>query len=68
MVWYYQGHAEADHSCFLRPDTANIVKEVPEPTQVRKTPELAQKLGQLQSFVTVLPPECMGQLTYFGPA
>ena len=27
----------------------------------------AQKLGQLQPFVDVLPPECMGQLAFFGP-
>ena len=29
--------------------------------------ELAQKLGQLQPFLAVFPPECMGQLALFGP-
>jgi hypothetical protein len=28
---------------------------------------LAQKLGQLQPFIAVFPPKCMGQLVYFGP-
>ena len=28
---------------------------------------LAQKLGQLQPFLAVFAPECMGQLLYFGP-
>jgi hypothetical protein len=29
--------------------------------------KLAQKLGQLQPFTAVFPPECMGQFAYFGP-
>ena len=29
--------------------------------------KLAQKLGQLQSFVDVFPQECMGRLASFGP-
>ena len=32
-----------------------------------KVAKLAQKLGQLQPFVSVFPQECMGQLAYFGP-
>jgi hypothetical protein len=32
-----------------------------------KDAKLAQKLGQLQPFLAVLPPECMGQLASFGP-
>ena len=32
-----------------------------------KDVKLAQKLGQLQPFVAVLPQECMGQLASFGP-
>jgi hypothetical protein len=32
-----------------------------------KDAKLAQKLGQLQPFIAVFPPECMGQLAYFGP-
>ena len=32
-----------------------------------KDAELAQKLGQLQPFIAVLPRECMGQPAYFGP-
>ena len=32
-----------------------------------KDTKLAQKLGQLQQFTAVLPPECMGQLASFGP-
>ena len=35
--------------------------------KVRKTPKLAQKLGQLQPFSAVFPQECMGQLASFGP-
>ena len=34
-------------------------------TQVRKTPKLAQRLGQLQPFTAVFPQECMGQLAIF---
>ena len=29
--------------------------------------KLAQKMGQLQPFIAVLPQECMGQLASFGP-
>jgi hypothetical protein len=36
--------------------------------QVRKTPKLAQKLGQLQPFTAVFPPECMSQRASSGPA
>jgi hypothetical protein len=32
-----------------------------------KDAKLAQKSGQLQPFITVFPPECMGQLASFGP-
>ena len=32
-----------------------------------KDAKLAQKLGQLQPFIAVFPPECMGQLGSFGP-
>ena len=32
-----------------------------------KYPKLAQKLGQLQPFLAVIPQECMGQLASFGP-
>ena len=32
-----------------------------------KDAKLAQKLGQLQPFIAVFPPECTGQLAYFGP-
>jgi ankyrin repeat protein len=32
-----------------------------------KDTKLAQKLGQLQPFIAVLPQECMDQLAYFGP-
>ena len=32
-----------------------------------KDAKLAQKLGQLQSFLAVFPQECIGQLAYFGP-
>ena len=36
--------------------------------EVSKTPRyLAQKWGQLQPSIAVLPPENMGQLAYFGP-
>jgi hypothetical protein len=38
-----------------------------EAAQVSKHAKLAQKLGQLQPFVDVFPPECMDQLAYFGP-
>jgi hypothetical protein len=31
-----------------------------------KDARLAQKLGQLQPFLAVLPQECIGQLAYFG--
>jgi hypothetical protein len=42
------------------------------PGEVRGRPsekdaKLAQKLGQLQPFLAVLPQECMGQLAHFGP-
>ena len=30
--------------------------------------KLAQKLGQLQSFLDALPQECTGRLTSYGPA
>jgi hypothetical protein len=33
-----------------------------------KDAKLAQKLGQLQPPIAVLPEECMGQLASFGPA
>jgi hypothetical protein len=36
-------------------------------TASEKDAKLAQKLGQLQPFIAAFPPECMGQLTYFGP-
>ena len=32
-----------------------------------KDTKLAQKLGQLQSFLAILTQECVGQLAYFGP-
>ena len=32
-----------------------------------KDVKLVQKLGQLQPFIAVLTPECMGQLASFGP-
>ena len=32
-----------------------------------KDAKLVQKLGQLQPFVAVFPPECMGHLGPFGP-
>jgi hypothetical protein len=32
-----------------------------------KDTKLAQKLGQLQTFLAVFQQECMGQLVYFGP-
>jgi hypothetical protein len=35
--------------------------------QSEKDAKLAQKLGQLQPFIAVSPPECMGQLPSFGP-
>jgi hypothetical protein len=35
--------------------------------QSEKDAKLAQKLGQLQPFIAVLPLECMGQLASFGP-
>ena len=35
--------------------------------QSEKDAKLAQKLGQLQHFLAVLPQECMGQLASFGP-
>ena len=36
-------------------------------TSSEKDAELAQKLGQLQSFLAAFPQECMGQLPSFGP-
>ena len=39
----------------------------PHVEQSEKDAKLAQKLGQLQPFVAVFPPECMGQLASFGP-
>jgi hypothetical protein len=35
--------------------------------QVRETPSLGQKLDQLQTFIAVFPPECMGQIASSGP-
>jgi hypothetical protein len=32
-----------------------------------KDAKLAQKLGQLQPYLSVFPQECMGQLVFFGP-
>jgi hypothetical protein len=32
-----------------------------------KDAKLAQRLGQLQPFIAILPQECMGQLASFGP-
>jgi hypothetical protein len=34
----------------------------------KKEAKLAQKLGQLQPYIAVLPQECMGQLASFGPS
>jgi hypothetical protein len=40
----------------------------PRPRPSEKDAKFAQKLGQLQPFIAVLPPECVGQLASFGPA
>ena len=37
------------------------------PSYSEEHAKLAQKLGQLQPFIAVLPQECMGQLASFRP-
>jgi hypothetical protein len=49
---------------------AVLPAEMPLRARVRVSEQdakLAQKLGQLQPFLDVLPQECVGQLAYFGP-
>ena len=54
-----------NHYCDIRGRVK--VTAPPVAAQVSKDAKLAQKLGQLQPFIAVLPQECMGQLASFGP-
>jgi hypothetical protein len=44
-----------------------VAEEVQRWCSSEKDAELAQKLGQLQPFLAVSPPECADQLASFGP-
>jgi hypothetical protein len=44
-----------------------LARRCPLPPAGEKDAMLAQKLGQLQPYITVFPQECMGQLASFGP-
>ena len=50
----------------LKPE--NILLDNEGYAKVRKAATLAQKLGQLQPFLAVLPKGCVGQLASCGPA
>jgi hypothetical protein len=63
------------HSCTEKSPLRCAAKRPSEPgalgtqgCRLRRRPrdKLAQKLGQLQPFITVFPQECMGQLPSFG--
>jgi hypothetical protein len=51
----------------LRESFADTLRAAAEHVESEKAAKLAQTLGQLQSFTTVLPQEYTGQLASFGP-
>ena len=64
-LWYIQGKAswtEAQKTLGYSGVYQFVTNKVR-----KEDAELARKLGQLQPFLAVLPPECMGQRASSGP-